>query len=93
MDDIIVVANRILEEVRKIEVFGNENECLVAPIKVTISIGVNTFNLKDFPVSYDQTTENVTELLEQIMDDSIKNADTALYMAKKTGRDRICYYK
>ena len=44
-----MMANRIMDEVRKIEVPYEKDGKKMDPLKITISIGVNTFQVKSLP--------------------------------------------
>jgi diguanylate cyclase (GGDEF)-like protein len=83
LEGAIDIAEQIREGILKLEIHCMEN--VIA--KVTVSIGVNTRKL-----SADATGSNQTGLASSI-EEFISGADKALYEAKNTGRNRVCFNK
>lgn len=71
-EDAITVADRIRSKIEQYD-FNYENQ----HVKVTISIGVSTFDSKENPV-------NLPKML-------VEQADQALYVSKRNGRNRVTF--
>ena len=75
----IIIAERIRKGLEKRPILLESG-----PVTITASLGVALANLPDNP-----DFEKLGDYLETI----IKNADTAMYKAKKTGRNRVVFFE